>query len=143
MTNTVEININLSAIGWEDRFPGAKVYIGDQLIFDKIISNLEQVNWTGDLVDSEHKIIIEMYNKHDGDTVIDKDNNIVNDVVLNIDKIIIDEVDLGSLLWSASTYYPAGEHSPDSLDNCVNLGWNGSWELPFSSPTYLWLLDNL
>jgi hypothetical protein len=42
MTNTVEININLSAIGWEDRFPGAKVYIGDQLIFDKIISNLEQ-----------------------------------------------------------------------------------------------------
>mgnify|MGYP001565425315 CR=1 FL=1 len=138
-----KIEINLSASGWEDRFPGAKVYIDDQLIFDKIICNLEQVNWSGDLVDGEHKIIIEMYNKHEGDTVIGNDNNIVNDVVLNIDKIIIDEVELGSLLWSASTYYPSDENSPESLRDCVNLGWNGSWELPFSAPTYLWLLDNL
>ncbi len=138
-----KIEINLSASGWEDRFPGAKVYIDDQLIFDKIICNLEQVNWSGDLVDGEHKIIIEMYNKHEGDTVIGNDNNIVNDVVLNIDKIIIDEVELGSLLWSACTYYPSDENSPESLRDCVNLGWNGSWELPFSAPTYLWLLDNL
>ena len=143
MTEFVEIKINLSAMGWEDRFPGAKIYIADRLIFDKIISNTEQIDWTGDLVDGEHKIIVEMYNKHEGDTVISDDNNIVNDVVLNIDNVIIDEVELGSLVWSASTYYPSDENSPESLNNCVNLGWNGSWELPFSAPTYLWLLDNL
>jgi len=143
MTESVEIKIYLSAIGWEDKFPGAKVYIDDQLIFDKIMANTEQIDWTGELVNGEHKIIVEMYNKREGDTVLNNDNSIVNDVVLNIDKIIVDDVDLGALLWSASTYYPSDENSPESLDSCVNLGWNGSWELPFSSPTYLWLLENL
>lgn len=143
MTESVEIKINLSAVGWKDRFPGAKVYIDDQLIFDKIVVATEQVDWTGDLDAGDHKIIIEMYNKREGDTVLDNNNSIVNDVVLNIDKIIVDEVDLDTLIWSASTYYPTDKNSPDLLNDCVNLGWNGSWELPFSNPTYLWLLTNL
>jgi hypothetical protein len=143
MTNTTNIKISLSSVGWKDRFPGAKVYINDQLIFDEIIANAEQIEWTGELVDGEYKIIVEMYNKHEGDTVLDNNNSIVNDVVLNIDKIIIDEVDLGSLLWSASVYYPSDDNSPEFLTDCVNLGWNGSWKLSFSSPTYLWLLENL
>jgi hypothetical protein len=74
---------------------------------------------------------------------------------LNIDSIEIDEIDLGSLLWTASKYYPnypvvyktkmqsEGVNLPELVDNCVNLGWNGKWTLPFQSPFYIWLLENI
>jgi hypothetical protein len=31
----------------------------------------------------------------------------------------------------------------DHLDNCVNLGWNGTYTLKFASPFYIWLLEKL
>jgi len=36
-----------------------------------------------------------------------------------------------------------GDNLPDSVKNCVNLGWNGKWVLPFTSPFYIWLLENI
>jgi hypothetical protein len=143
ITETFNVKINLSSVGWKDRYPGARVYVDDQLIFNKIISTAELVDWTGELAAGNHKIVVEMYNKRDGDTVLDSNDNIVNDVVLNVDKIVIDDVDLDLIIWEKSTYYPDGEYSPDSVEECVNLGWNGRWELPFNVPTYLWLLENL
>ena len=83
-----------------------------------------------------------MYNKQPGDTAMDGDT-IINDVVLNIDSIAIDEIELDQLIWSSSKYFPKDENAPESMIECVNLGWNGRWELNFSSPVYLWFLENL
>ena len=33
--------------------------------------------------------------------------------------------------------------SVTELDNCKNLGWNGTWKLAFASPFYIWLLENI
>lgn len=143
MTESVEIKIDLDAQGWDARYPCAKVYIDDQLIFDKMVTATVTVPWSGNLDEGDHVIAIEMYGKRDGDTVQDKDGNIVDDVLLNIGKVFVDEVDLDLLTWSKSKYMPLGEYSPDLVEDCVDLGWNGRWELTFSSPVYLWLLDNL
>lgn len=100
-------------------------------------------------------LVVEFINKTSVDTILDLDGNIVEDLLLNIDSIEIDEIDLGSLLWTASDYRPnyptvywnkmkqSGQELPDSIKNCVNLGWNGRWELAFISPFYIWLLDNI
>ena len=143
MNESTEIKINLSSDHWEQRYPGARVYINDQLIFENLIKEPTEINHTADLAEGEHKIIIEMYNKNPGDTETDDNNNITDDVVLNIDGISLEEIELGRLLWTKSIYYPADEHAPERLDNCVNLGWNGRWELEFSSSIYLWLLENI
>jgi len=29
------------------------------------------------------------------------------------------------------------------LTNCIDLGWNGEWQLEFDSPFYIWLLENI
>jgi hypothetical protein len=143
MNESTEIKINLSSTHWEQRYPGARVYINDQLIFENLIKEPTEINHTADLAEGEHKIIIEMYNKKPGDTETDDNNNITNDVVLNIDGISLEEIELDRLLWTKSIYYPTDEHAPERLDDCVNLGWNGRWELEFSSPIYLWLLENI
>jgi hypothetical protein len=100
-------------------------------------------------------LVIELVNKSTYDTVLDSNNNIIEDLLLNIDSIEIDDVDLGSLLWTSSIYKPiypneyklemleAGQELPDTIKNCVNLGWNGQWTLPFTSPFYIWLLENI
>lgn len=142
MTEEVSIKINLSSTNWEFRYPGARVYINDKLIFENIVENPVEIVWSG-TVKENNKIIIEMYNKIPGDTTLDNDGNIVNDVLINIDNISIDDIDLDDLLWTKSTYYPDDNNAPSVLHSCVNLGWNGRWELEFSSPTYLWFLKNL
>lgn len=143
MTETVEIKINLSSNYWEDRYPGARVYVNEELIFDSLIKQPEEINWNGDLNEGDHTITIEMYNKNDGDTVLDDEGNFLKDVILNIDNISIDDIDLEQLLHNNSVYYPKSEFAPEVLEQCVNLGWNGRWELKFDVPTYLWFLENL
>ena len=107
------------------------------------------------LDESECNLVIELVNKSMSDTVLDADGNIVEDLLLNIDSIEIDEIDLGSLLWTLSDYRPvypekykskmmlSDQDLPESVKNCVNLGWNGRWILPFTSPFYIWLLESI
>jgi hypothetical protein len=141
MNESVEIKINLSSNYWENRCPSARVYIDDILLFDNCVDTPIEINWSGAIFDGSHKIIVEMYNKKQGDTIV-VDNTIVHDVLLNVDSIAIDDIELDQLIWAKSIYYPEDAHAPNILENCINLGWNGKWVLEFSSPVYLWLLEN-
>ena len=143
MSETVDIKINLISEHWEDRYPGARVHINQELIHEGLIAEPIELSWSGELKDTEQIIVIEMYNKRDGDTVLDENENIIKDVLLNIDNISFDGVDLNELVQMGSIYYPKSEYAPEVVKQCINLGWNGRWELRFSSPTYLWLLENL
>jgi hypothetical protein len=116
-------------------------------------SNLYE--FTVDMSEGENVLSIAFLNKSDHDTVLDAQGNIVNDLLLNIEKIEIDDIDLGTLIWSHSIYEPVysdsylqnlaqkGETPQKQITNCVNLGWNGTWKLPFTSPFYIWLLENM
>jgi len=69
-------------------------------------------------------------------------------MLLNIKSLEVDDIDLGSLIWSHSVYRPDITHefngvTVTELTNCVNLGWNGTWEFAFTTPFYIWLLENL
>ena len=143
MSETVDIEINLSSKHWDERYPGARVYINQELIHEGLIDEPTELSWSGELEEGEQVIVVEMYDKRDGDTVFDENENIIKDVILNIDNISFDNVDLNELVQMGSMYYPKSKYAPEVLEECVNLGWNGQWELKFSSPTYLWLLENL
>lgn len=128
---------------WEDRYPGARVRIDNEVIHEGLIVEPTEVIWSGNLDEGNHAISIELYNKNDGDTVTDDDENIINDVILNIDNIELDQVSLDTLLWTKSVYTPNDTSITEPVTGCVNLGWNGTWKLEFSTPVYLWLLENL
>ena len=76
-----------------------------------------------------------------------KDGKIVKDLLLNINDIKIEDISLGNLLWTADYKLDQKQtfngQEIDHLDNCVNLGWNGTYMLTFTSPFYLWLLENI
>lgn len=93
--------------------------------------------------DCDHVLEIRLINKTDQDVVETEDKTaIVKDLLLNIESIEIDDINIGSLKWSLSEFV-ADDPARPTLKNCVNLGWNGSYKLKFSSPFYLWLLENM
>jgi len=108
-----------------------------------------------DIPEGENVLSISFLNKSNNDTVLDSQGNIIKDLLLNIEKIEIDNIDLGMLIWSHSTYEPIysdtylqnlaqkNETPPAQVTNCVNLGWNGTWKLLFVSPFHIWLLENM
>ena len=116
---------------------------------------VEYFEFTVEVADGANTLEIELLNKSFGDTVLDTSGNILDDMLLNIESIEIDEIDIGTLKWTLSEYKPVyppnyvrsqileGNQLPQAVKNCVNLGWNGKWQLPFSSPFYIWLLENI
>ena len=108
----------------------------------------EYVEFTADIPDGEYELRVYLCNKSDSDVVKAADGSIAQDMLLNVDSIEVDDIDFGTLRHTASVVKPRvpqqynGETITE-LKNCVNLGWNGAYTLPFTVPFHYWLLENL
>jgi hypothetical protein len=92
--------------------------------------------------ESENFLKIRLENKEDSDTIENSEKTeILKDMLLNVHSIEIDDIAIDQLMWSESQFYPDNPDRP-IIDQCVNLGWNGSYILKFTSPFYLWLLES-
>ena len=139
--------ICLTGTYWDHR-PQFSVWFDDYVVMQsEIASEAEQiVNFERRVDEGPHELKIRLENKTTDDTVTE-DGQVVKDMLLNIDDITIDDISLGNLLWSAEYILDRPQEyqgkTIDHLDGCVNLGWNGTYILKFTSPFYIWLLEKL
>jgi hypothetical protein len=150
---TLHFKIGLSGTS-ASKSPEFKILLNDKEYFHgtltKSSNETEFFEFDSEVDEDSHSLTIELCNKTSSDTVRDDSGKIISDLLLNIDHIEIDEIDISNLRWNLSDYRPAypeeyadGKELPESVKNCVNLGWNGRWILPFQSPFYIWLLENM
>jgi hypothetical protein len=155
---TLHFKIGLSGSSLKKQ-PELCILVNDTKFFDDVLSvsakETQYIEFDAEIVEGECSLVVEFKNKTKFDTVLDTNGEIIDDLLLNIDSVEIDQIDLGSLLWTHSDYRPQypevyksimleqGKELPESVKNCVNLGWNGTWKLPFISPFYIWLLENI
>ena len=143
----LNFSISLTGTYW-DRKPQFSVWLDDHVVMQsEIASAAEQiVNFERKINEGPHSLKIRLENKNTSDTVIEN-GEVVKDMLLNIDDITIDDISLGNLLWSAEYVLDRPQQykgqAIDHLDGCVNLGWNGTYILKFTSPFYIWLLEKL
>jgi hypothetical protein len=143
----LQFKISLTGTYW-DKKPQFSVWLDDHVVIQsEIASKSEQIiNFERRVTEGPHNLKIRLENKVDADTVIEN-GEVVKDMLLNIDDITIDDISLGNLLWSAEYILDKPQiykgQTIDHLDGCVNLGWNGTYILKFSSPFYIWLLEKL
>ena len=152
----LHFRIGLSGTG--GKLPEFKISIGNnEYVHSTLSANdaVEYFDFDAEILEGAHSLDIVFLNKTMYDTKLDTNGNIVEDLLLNIDSIEIDDIDIGNLKWTASVYTPlypesykqrvlsAGQQISNEVKNCVNLGWNGTWSLPFTSPVYIWLLENI
>jgi len=143
----LSFKISLTGTFW-DRRPQFSVWLDDHVVIQsEIASSAEQiVSFERRVDEGQHELKIRLENKTVNDTVIEN-SEIVKDMLLNIDDITIDDINLGNLLWTAEYILDNNQtynsQEIDHLDGCVNLGWNGTYVLKFTSPFYIWLLEKL
>ena len=139
---TLSFKIGLSAVYWSKKPKYTVLLDGKKCAEGQCDESLSLIEFSAELIeDKDHCLEIRLENKTNFDTVLEN-NEIVKDMLLNIDSIEIDEINLGLVKWTLSEFV-ADDPKIETMKECVNLGWNGSYQLKFSSPFYLWLLENM
>jgi hypothetical protein len=98
-----------------------------------------------DDADGAHELRLVMKNKTQEHTVLDDTGNIVSNAMLSITNMKLDEITLDYTFSKTSVYH----HDFNGTDTAVedkffgDMGCNGSVSLKFTTPVYLWLLENV
>ena len=157
-TEKLKFKLELYATMW-DRPPHAEILIDDKMHFKGDITGTED---KPDLIEfeaefeegKEYNLIINRSGKSNNQTVINEKGDRLKDQLLHIKSIEIDEIDIGALVYEgvytpiyaepwATQQREAGVELRHTFKNVTQMGHNGEWKFKFSSPFYMWLLDNL
>ena len=95
--------------------------------------------------EAEHEFKFVMKNKTPEHTVVDDNGNITVDAMLSIANVTFDEIKLGHMLVEQSVYHHSinGSQAPVEDKFFGDMGCNGYVSLQFTTPIYLWLLENI
>lgn len=95
--------------------------------------------------DGEHTLRIILKNKLPNHTQIDDAGNITSDAMLTVTNISFDQIDCTQIIRDQAVYqHNFNGTSVDIQDQFFDaLGCNGTVELKFITPLYLWLLENM
>ena len=142
-----------------DKPPIAEILINDKSYsMGDIISTEDKptlIEFEHELDDGqEYSLKIKRAGKSKGQTVANEKGDLIKDQLLHIKSIEIDEIDIGALVYEGvyTPDYPepwatqqaeAGTKLQKSFKNVTTMGHNGTWKFKFSSPFYMWLLENL
>jgi len=157
-TEKLKFKLELFATMW-DKPPHAEIIVGGKSYFNNDITSTEDkptlIEFEVDLEeDKNYDLIINRSGKGANQTVVNEKGDILKDQLLHIKKIEIDEIDLGSLVFTGvyTPQYPepwatqmaeSGKELRESFTNVTQMGHNGEWKFTFTTPFYMWLLENL
>ena len=124
-----------------------EAWIDDQCIF-KTDHVTETVQVSYDLPeedDAQHSLRLVMSGKTEKHTVVDEQGNITQDARLSVSGVGFDEIELGQVFLDRAVYTHNFNGTGESVDDQFfgEMGCNGTVELKFSSPVYIWLLENM
>jgi len=164
----LKFEITLSGTYW-DRRPEFDILVDDQVVHSGQITrassgrglpgsntllpldpeHAQVIEFQCELEPGEHVLSIHFKNKSaDQTTGFIKEHAWLRDMLLTVEKITIDDIDLQNLIYSQSEYVLdqpqiINGQKIEALQNCVCLGWNGTYRIRFLSPFYMWLLEKL
>ena len=125
---------------------GCEIWIDDTCVFDQnhVTEPVAVAHEFSD-EDGEHVLRITLKNKLSEHTVIDDSGEIVSDAMLTVSNISFDEIDCTQIVQDLAVYRhnfnDTGADIPDQFFG--DMGCNGTIELKFATPVYLWLLENM
>lgn len=145
MTVEIPITFNLGTtaaevpLGVEVRFDNTSVFKTDHL------KETTAVSFTCSDDDGEHVLEIELTGKLPEHTKVTESGEIVQDALISIDHLIIDGIDIGLIFSNLAEYTHDFNGTKDTVtERCYNhMGCNGVVRLKFTTPVYLWLLENM
>lgn len=142
MTNTVKITCRVTAtapgLTLIARVDDREIFRGDACSSNDIVADLADD-------DAEHVLVFELSGKTAEHTKIDQSGAILQDTTVSVQDLAFDEIRLGQLFYEKAIY----EHDFNGTGNRIKekfygtMGCNGTVRLEFTTPIYLWLLENM
>jgi hypothetical protein len=146
MTNTFSITADVNTNS-ADKPLRLEVWVDDKLLqcIDSVVEPAVISVEVEDADDVEHELKFVLKNKTQEHTTVDESGNILKDSVVNIENIKFDEIELGHMFYEQAVYnHNFNGNGPDTEDKFYGtMGCNGSVVLKFTTPMYLWLLENM
>lgn len=150
----MKIKIGLHAKDIVDNSPELDIKVGRKLLKTVVLEDHDPIilEFNEDFVKKQHTLSITLKNKTNNDTVLNETGEMEKSMSVTIDFIEFEDINISSMLFTHSSFYPdypepwysQQETKPDkSLKNCLDMGWNGTFKLKFTSPIFEWFLENL
>jgi len=125
---------------------GIEAWLDDNCFFDNTIDQ-GTVHASTNFLDNEgsHKLIFKLKNKKEFQTTVDDQNNIIDDALIDIRNVTIEGIDIDLLLYNIAVYTHDTNGTSDFAEHKFfgTLGCNGTVEFNFTTPFYIWLLENM
>jgi hypothetical protein len=123
------------------------VWLNDQCCLP-VTTITEPLDFSTEIADGDDKqynLKIVMTGKTDAHTKIDDQGNIVQDALLKFEKFDLMGISIDQVVCENATYqHNHNGHSEDVNDKFfLSMGCNGTVEFAFTTPVYMWLLENL
>ena len=125
---------------------GIELWINRNKFFDNSVSpGKHHVVHEFECGEGDHWLKIVLKNKTHENTLIDDQGNIISDALIDINNVCLDEINIDTMMYNLAEYVHDGNGSKTIAvhDFFGHLGCNGRVQLKFSSPVYLWLLENM
>jgi hypothetical protein len=125
---------------------GMEIWLDQQQIFNQdCISGPQSFSYSFSDNEAEHELQFVMKHKKAEHTKIDTDGKILKDACLIVTDLAFDDIDIGQPVANNAIY----THDFNGTSNTVHnkfygeMGCNGVVSLQFTTPFYIWLLENL
>jgi len=146
MSDTIKFQCALSTT--DPAIPlGFEVLLNDKSVF-KLEHVTESCEVSVDINDEDgatQKLQLVMTGKTTEHTKVDDNGNITSDAMLSISNVVIDDIDINQLLIEQAEYAHDFNGTQDTVKDKFygDMGCNGTRTFEFTTPFYLWLLENM
>ena len=141
--NTCSLSLNANSYGQIGL--QLTVRFDNLIIFDSRLTDTP-VTVQHEFVDNRpHVLEIIMSGKEPRDTVLDNKGRILEDRLIDIEDIMLDDIDITSIVRRQATYtHNFNGSQPKTVGEFYSImGCNGTVRFEFDSPVYNWLLENM
>jgi hypothetical protein len=145
MSNTANISCSIG-VSDPDAKLGLEIWVDDQCLLDSpAINSVTALSFDLPDDDAEHELRFVMKNKTFNHTELDADGNIVRDARITISNLKFDQIELGQIVTRQAVYTHNFNGTQEETKEKFygEMGCNGTVALTFTTPVYLWLLENM
>jgi hypothetical protein len=120
---------------------GNMVLLKNNHVQDKITFEYD----INDVDDGDHELQIVLTGKTSNHTIVDETNAIIKDATLTISNVVIDDLDINQLFLEKCVYTHDFNGTQSKIEDSFYgiAGCNGTISFKFTTPIYLWLLENM
>jgi hypothetical protein len=125
---------------------GFETWLDNQLMFDTDhLDKTQQIVISLDDTDAEHELKLVLKNKNFEHTRLNSAGEIESDAMLEIRNLAFDDIPVGQIVTEQTVYTHNFNGTAELIQDQFFgvMGCNGTVTLKFTTPMYLWFLENM